>query len=125
MLSSEISEEDKYKIYVSALSQINIDEHNRIPSSDGRLLRRIVRDARHRGTDAKTTIGRWESVRRGEELNIFPYQEEADIMFNSAQIYELAVLKQYAEPSVPDQPGLSGISGIQAPAEVFGLLPEC
>ena len=85
MLSSEISEEDKYKIYVSALSQINIDEHNRIPSSDGRLLRRIVRDARHRGTDAKTTIGRWESVRRGEELNIFPYQEEADIMFNSAQ----------------------------------------
>lgn len=98
MLSSEIAEQDKYKIYVSALSQINIDEHNRIPSSDGRLLRRIVRDARHRGTDAKTTISRWESVRRGEELNIFPYQEEADIMFNSAQIYELAVLKQYAEP---------------------------
>ena len=97
-LTSEIPQKLKYKIYVSALSQINLDEHNRIPSSDGRLLRRIVRDAMTRGNDACATISRWDSVRRGEEDNIFPYQEEADIMFNSAQIYELAVLKQYAEP---------------------------
>ncbi|MGN0417140.1 MULTISPECIES: nucleoside kinase [Anaerostipes] len=98
ILSANIPEENKYKIYVSALSQINLDEHNRIPSSDGRLLRRIVRDAMRRGNDARDTIARWDSVRKGEEDNIFPYQEEADIMFNSAQIYELAVLKQYAEP---------------------------
>lgn len=97
-LSENLPKESKYKIYVSALSQINLDEHNRIPSSDGRLLRRIVRDSMTRGNDARATIGRWDSVRRGEEENIFPYQEEADIMFNSAQIYELAVLKQYAEP---------------------------
>lgn len=98
ILSANIPEENKYKIYVSALSQINLDEHNRIPSSDGRLLRRIVRDAMRRGNDARDTIARWDSVRKGEKDNIFPYQEEADIMFNSAQIYELAVLKQYAEP---------------------------
>lgn len=98
ILSANIPEENKYKIYVSALSQINLDEHNRIPSSDGRLLRRIVRDAMRRGNDARDTIARWDSVRKGEEDNIFPYQEEADIMFNSAQIYEPAVLKQYAEP---------------------------
>lgn len=97
-LSENLPKESKYKIYVSALSQINLDEHNRIPSSDGRLLRRTVRDSMTRGNDARATIGRWDSVRRGEEENIFPYQEEADIMFNSAQIYELAVLKQYAEP---------------------------
>lgn len=97
-LSSQVPNESKYKIYVSALSQINIDEHNRIPSTDGRLLRRIVRDYSHRGNDAKATIAAWDSVRKGEEQNIFPYQEEADVMFNSAQIYELAVLKQYAEP---------------------------
>lgn len=104
ILSQNLPENSKYKIYVSALSQINLDEHNRIPSSDGRLLRRIVRDAMNRGNDARETISRWDSVREGEENNIFPYQEEADIMFNSSQIYELAVLKQYAEPllfSVP------------------------
>ena len=77
---------------------LNIDEHNRIPTTDGRLIRRIVRDARTRGTSAKDTIARWPSVRRGEEKNIFPYQEEADVMFNSALIYELACLKVYAEP---------------------------
>lgn len=90
--------EHKFKIYISALTQLNIDEHNRIPSTDGRLLRRIVRDARTRGTSAKETIARWYSVRRGEERNIFPYQESADAMFNSALVYELAVIKQYAEP---------------------------
>lgn len=97
-LTNEIPEDTKYRIYVSALNQINLDEHNRIPSSDGRLLRRIVRDAMTRGNDARETISRWDSVRKGEEDNIFPYQEEADVMFNSAQIYEIAVLKQYAEP---------------------------
>ena len=97
-LTNEIPEDAKYRIYVSALNQINLDEHNRIPSSDGRLLRRIVRDAMTRGNDARETISRWDSVRKGEEDNIFPYQEEADVMFNSSQIYEIAVLKQYAEP---------------------------
>ena len=97
-LTNEIPEDAKYRIYVSALNQINLDEHNRIPSSDGRLMRRIVRDAMTRGNDARETISRWDSVRKGEEDNIFPYQEEADVMFNSAQIYEIAVLKQYAEP---------------------------
>ena len=97
-LTNEIPEDAKYRIYVSALNQINLDEHNRIPSSDGRLLRRIVRDAMTRGNDARETISRWDSVRKGEEDNIFPYQEEADVMFNSAQSYEIAVLKQYAEP---------------------------
>ena len=90
--------ESKYKIYISALTQLNVDEHNRISTTDGRLLRRIVRDARTRGALAKDTIAMWPSVRRGEENHIFPYQESADIMFNSALIYELAVLKIYAEP---------------------------
>ena len=97
-LSHSLPKESKFKIYLSALTQLNIDEHNRIPTTDGRLLRRMVRDARTRGTSAKKTIAMWGSVRRGEELNIFPFQEEADVMFNSALIYELAVLKQYAEP---------------------------
>lgn len=97
-LSYSLPRESKYKIYISALTQLNVDEHNRIPTTDGRLIRRMVRDARTRGSDAKTTIGMWYSVRRGEEKNIFPYQEEADAMFNSALIYELSVLKQYAEP---------------------------
>lgn len=97
-LTYTIPKRNKYKIYISALTQLNIDEHNRIPTTDGRLIRRMVRDARTRGSDAKRTLGMWESVKRGEEENIFPYQEEADVMFNSALIYELAVLKQYAEP---------------------------
>jgi len=97
-LTYRLAKENKFKIYISALTQLNVDEHNRIPTTDGRLLRRMVRDARTRGTSAKQTIAMWASVRRGEEENIFPYQEEADVMFNSALIYELAVLKQYAEP---------------------------
>ena len=97
-LTYALPKENKFKIYISALTQLNIDEHNRIPTTDGRLLRRMVRDARTRGTSARKTIAMWPSVRRGEEENIFPYQEEADVMFNSALIYELAVLKQYAEP---------------------------
>jgi len=97
-LSHTLPRENKYKVYISALTQLNIDEHNRIPTTDGRLIRRMVRDNRTRGTSAKDTIAMWASVRRGEEDNIFPYQEEADAMFNSALIYELAVLKNYAEP---------------------------
>ena len=97
-LSHSLPKESKYKIYISALTQLNVDEHNRIPTTDGRLLRRMVRDARTRGASAQDTIRMWPSVRRGEEENIFPYQEEADAMFNSALIYELAVLKQYAQP---------------------------
>ena len=97
-LTYALPKESKFRIYISALTQLNIDEHNRIPTTDGRLLRRIVRDARTRGTSAKATIAMWDSVRRGEENHIFPYQENADVMFNSALIYELAVLKQYAEP---------------------------
>ena len=97
-LSYSLPKESKYKIYISALTQLNIDEHNRIPTTDGRLIRRMVRDARTRGTSARETIAMWASVRRGEEENIFPFQEEADCMFNSALIYELSVLKQYAEP---------------------------
>ena len=97
-LSYALPKESKFKIYISALTQLNIDEHNRIPTTDGRLLRRIVRDARTRGASAQETIRMWPSVRKGEEENIFPYQEQADAMFNSALIYELAVLKQYVEP---------------------------
>ncbi|MCI8726713.1 MAG: nucleoside kinase [Hungatella sp.] len=96
--SYSLPKESKFKIYISALTQLNIDEHNRIPTTDGRLIRRMVRDARTRGTSARETIRMWPSVRRGEEGNIFPFQEEADVMFNSAAVYELAVLKQYAEP---------------------------
>lgn len=97
-MSYRLPQESKFKIYISALTQLNIDEHNRIPTTDGRLLRRIIRDARTRGTSAKDTIAMWPSVRRGEENYIFPNQEAADVMFNSALIYELAVLKIYAEP---------------------------
>ncbi len=96
--SYSLPKANKFKIYISALTQLNIDEHNRIPTTDGRLIRRMVRDARTRGESAQETISRWQSVRNGEENNIFPFQEEADIMFNSASVYELAVLKQYAEP---------------------------
>ncbi len=97
-LTASISPEDKYKIYVSALTSMNIDDHNRIPSTDTRIIRRIVRDNQFRGCSAINTINRWPSVRRGEEKNIFPYQENADIMFNSSLVYELCLLKTYAEP---------------------------
>ena len=97
-LSYSLPDESKFKIYISALTQLNIDEHNCLPTTDSRLIRRIVRDARTRGTSAIETIAMWDSVRRGEENYIFPFQEGADVMFNSALIYELAVLKVYAEP---------------------------
>ena len=97
-LTADLRDENKFKIYISALTQLNIDEHNNLPTTDGRMIRRMVRDARNRNISARETIAMWDSVRRGEEQYIFPFQEEADIMFNSALIYELAVLKQYAEP---------------------------
>lgn len=93
-----IPPEHKFKIYISALTQLNIDEHNPLSTTDERLIRRIVRDARTRGTNAMETIAMWPSVRKGERENIFPFQEQADVMFNSALVYELAVLKVYAEP---------------------------
>lgn len=98
LLTSRISHENKFKIYVSALTQLNIDDHNRIPTTDVRMLRRIVRDNRTRGRDAETTLLGWPSVRRGEDKNIFPFQELADVMFNSTLVYELGALKKYAEP---------------------------
>jgi uridine kinase len=97
-MSYSLPRESKFKIYISPMTQVNIDEHDRIPTTDARLIRRMVRDSRTRGTQAKDTIAMWPSVRRGEEEYIFPFQEEADSMFNSAAIYELAVLEQYAEP---------------------------
>ena len=97
-LSQLIPSEHKFKIYISALTQLNIDEHNPLSTTDERLIRRIVRDARTRGTNAMETIAMWPSVRKGERENIFPFQEQADVMFNSALVYELAVLKVYAEP---------------------------
>lgn len=97
-LTAAVPRDRKFKIYISALTVLNLDRHNRIPTTDVRVLRRIVRDSQFRGHDAATTLRLWPLVRRGEEKNIFPFQEEADIMFNSALVYELAVLKPYAEP---------------------------
>ncbi|SCG82959.1 uridine kinase [Proteiniborus sp. DW1] len=97
-LTESIPQENKYKIYISALTQLNLDSHNRIHTTDTRLIRRMVRDYKYRGYSAEMTLERWDSVRRGEEKNIFPYQEEADAMFNSSLVYDLSVLKKYAEP---------------------------
>lgn len=97
-MSYSLPRENKFKIYISALTSLNIDEHNRIPTTDVRLIRRMVRDFRTRGASGRKTINMWPSVRRGEEENIFPFQEDVDVMFNSALIYELAILKMYAEP---------------------------
>ena len=97
-LSYSLPKDSKFRVYVSALTQLNIDEHNRIPTTDCRLIRRMVRDARTRGASAQDTIRMWPTVREGEEAYIFPFQESADMMFNSATVYELSVLKQYAEP---------------------------
>ncbi len=104
-MSYAIDPKDKFRIYISAVTSLNIDEHNRIPTTDNREIRRMVRDARTRGFCAVETISRWQSVRHGEEKHIFPFQEDADVMFNSASLYELAVLKTFAEPllfSVPE-----------------------
>lgn len=97
-LTKGIPDENKFKIYISPLTQINLDPHHRVPTTDARMLRRMVRDYRTRGNSAASTIHDWTSVREGEEKNIFPYNNQADVFFNSQCIYELAVLKKYAEP---------------------------
>ncbi len=103
-LMKKFTNDLKFKIYVSALTQVGIDHHNRIPTTDNRLLRRIVRDYQYRNYSAIDTIRRWPSIRRGEDLNIFPFQEECDIMFNSALFYELGVIKKHAEPILKQIP---------------------
>lgn len=103
-LTASIPDEMKYKVYVSALTTLNIDNHNWVPTTDNRLLRRIVRDFKYRGTSALDTIRRWPSVRRGEGKWIFPYQENADAMFNSSLIFELGVMKDFAEPILKQVP---------------------
>lgn len=97
-LTSHIADEEKYKIYISPLTQLSIDNHNRIPTTDARMLRRMVRDNKYRGHSAQSTIASWPKVRAGEDINIFPYSGEADVFFNSAHIYELAILKRYVTP---------------------------
>lgn len=106
-MTDKFDDELKFKIYVSALTQVGIDHHNRIPTTDNRLLRRIVRDYKYRHYTALDTIKRWASIRRGEETNIFPYQEEADVMFNSALFYELGVIKKHAEPILKEVPPIA------------------
>jgi uridine kinase len=93
-----------FRIYASCLTQLNLDRHNRVSTTDTRLIRRIVRDSRERGYSAHQTIQRWESVRRGEERHIFPYQENADVMFNSALLFEIAVLRRFVEPVLTGVP---------------------
>ncbi|MDO4719561.1 MAG: nucleoside kinase [Peptostreptococcaceae bacterium] len=102
LLTEDIPEGNKFRIYISALTQLSLDEHNKIPTTDLRLIRRMVRDQKHRSYGARKTIGMWQSVRRGEEKNIFPFQEYADRMFNSSMVYELAVLKKYVLPLLED-----------------------
>lgn len=97
-LTAQIPKEEKFKIYISPLTQLNIDGHNRIPTTEERMLRRMVRDYRYRGKAAQTTLEEWAKVRAGEDVNIFPYNGEADVLFNSYHVYEIAVLKKYAEP---------------------------
>jgi uridine kinase len=104
VLISDIPNEQIFRIYVSTLTQLNLDRQNRISTTDTRLIRRIVRDARERGYSAQETIKRWESVGRGEKRNIFPYQENADVMFNSALVYELSALKELVEPLLRQVP---------------------
>ena len=110
-----IPNKNKFKVYISALTQLNLDGHNRISTTESRLLRRMIRDNTHRGNPPEKTLEMWNSVRAGEEANIFPYQEEADVMFNSALMYELAVLKKYALPL---------IQGIDNTSPYFGKMKK-
>jgi uridine kinase len=123
-----IPREKTYRIYISALTQLNIDRHNRVPTTDTRLIRRIVRDATFRGYTAEETLHRWESVRRGEKRHIFPYQENADVMFSSALVYELAVLKPLVEPLLlqiePRSPRRVEAKRLLAFLEWFAVCPQ-
>lgn len=110
-LTEFIDDKYKYRVYVSVLTSISLDNHNWIPTTDNRLLRRIIRDYRFRGYSAEDTINRWPSVRRGEDKWIFPYQENADAMFNSAMLYELAALRKFAEPILAQVPESSKANG--------------
>lgn len=127
-LSSSVHRENKFKIYVSALTQLNIDAHNRIPTTDARLLRRLVRDYQFRDAGALRTLRKWPDVREGEEKYIFPYQEEADVMFNSALIYELAVLQHFARPMLeevtPDVPEYTKARRILDFCQYFREIPD-
>ncbi|MDR0824327.1 MAG: nucleoside kinase [Prevotella sp.] len=116
-LTKSIPDEQKYKIYVSALTAISLDNHNWISTTDNRLLRRLIRDYRYRNYSAIDTLSRWQSVRKGEEKWIFPYQENADVMFNSAMMYELAALRRYAEPILSQVP-----NNVPEYAEAYRLL---
>ena len=110
-LTAQIDPKHKYKIYISPLTQMNMDVHNRVPSTDGRMFRRMVRDYKYRGKSAAGTIDQWSQVRAGEDENIFPFNGEADVVFNTVLTYELAVLKKYAQPLLEeikeDQPEYS------------------
>ena len=117
-----------FRVFISAFTQLNLDKHNRVPTTDTRLLRRIVRDAAHRGYSAAATIGRWNSVRRGEKNHIFPFQYSADVFFNSALVYELSALKPLAEPLLlqvePGTPERLEANRLMAFLQWFEPLPE-
>ncbi|MDR1703839.1 MAG: nucleoside kinase [Clostridiales bacterium] len=127
LLTQSVPECNKFKIFISALTQINIDRHNRMPMSDARLLRRIVRDMRTRGHDAAKTLAMWDSVTRGEAKNIFPFQEDADMIFNSALVYELCILKAYVEPLLfgigPNHPSHAVARRLLAYLDSFVAMP--
>jgi uridine kinase len=126
-LTSRIARDKKFKVYVSALTQLNLDDHNRIPTSDNRLLRRIVRDYQFRGKDAAQTVRTWPDVQEGERKHIFPFQESADVAFNSALDYELGALKYVAEPQLrkvkPDRAEYTETSRLLAFLENFAAIP--
>ena len=123
-ITKSIPQANNYKIYISALTQLNIDRHNRISTSDLRLLRRLVRDYTHRGNDAAKTMELWDNVIKGAEWYIFPYQENADAIFNSALVYELGVLKKYAEPIIMEIDKITFLSRKTKTPEVPELLPS-
>ncbi|MBI2251956.1 MAG: nucleoside kinase [Armatimonadetes bacterium] len=122
-LTKSILRENKYKIYISALTQLNLDDHNRNSTTDSRIIRRIVRDYQFRGHSALETLKMWPAIKKGEEKNIFPFQEEADIMFNSALVYETAVLRNFAEPLLreiePQNPEYSEVKRLLSFIEYF------
>ncbi len=127
-LTEYIDDEEKYRIYISPFTQLNIDTHNRVPTTDARKLRRLVRDYKFRGHSAAQTIAQWPKVRKGEDKNIFPYNGEADVLFNSAMVYELSILKKYAEPLLeevqPDEPEYSEAVRLLEFVRFFDVIEE-